>query len=156
MVIKNFQVNEIVSKNTRNSCVRFILYVSSLSICTLIINILGCQNIQRKRFRANDLKLVDNRNGFDPVIFQTETKPLKPPPTLQEELFSKARTERSLDTIGYREYPAKAQDLTYEKILAEQEKHKEILFQLEQYGIIIFALFFIIFNAFYWVNFLCF
>ena len=102
------------------------------------------------------MNLGNTSQNFDPVTLQPVSNPLKPSPTLQDELLSSARKERSLDSIGYSECPAESQDYLYQKILAEQEKHKEILFRIERYGIIIFALFFIFFNAFYWLHLLCF
>ena len=120
------------------------------------MNILGCHNQQRNRCKVNSSNFLNTSNNIDPVTLQPVTQPLKPSQTLQEELLSTARQERSLDSMGYSECPAEAQDFSYEQILAEQERHKEILFQIEQYGIIIFAVFFIFFNAFYWLHLLFF
>ncbi len=40
-----------------------------------------------------------------------------------------------------------------ERIKREEElRHKEILFKIERYGIILFASFFLVFNAVYWVD----
>ena len=42
--------------------------------------------------------------------------------------------------------------IEYEKILEQQERNKELLFLIERYGIIMFALFFIFFNIIYWLH----
>jgi len=73
-------------------------------------------------------------------------------PMTMTEIVSAARRERSLGLADNSEADFENLDLEYELILQQQEKNKELLFLIERYGIIMFALFFIFFNIIYWLH----
>ena len=79
-------------------------------------------------------------------------QPLQPSAAAQ--LASGVRREVSVDTLDNSELPGGGggPDPEYERLLAEEERQREILFTIERYGIVVFAIFFIFFNIFYWLH----
>ena len=73
-------------------------------------------------------------------------------PMTMTEIVSAARRQRSMGLPDNSEADFENLDLEYELILQQQEKNKELLFLIERYGIIMFALFFIFFNIIYWLH----
>ena len=89
---------------------------------------------------------------FDPVSLLPITHPTQPSP---REIVSVARQMRGLIDIE-KDLSSRVDlaDIEFlkdeENILEMREKHSEIIFQVERYCILIFALLFIFFNIFYW------
>ena len=73
-------------------------------------------------------------------------------PLTMNEIVSAARRQRNIGIQDNCEIYFEDLDLEYEKILEQQERNKELLFLIERYGIIMFALFFIFFNIIYWLH----
>ena len=73
-------------------------------------------------------------------------------PLTMNEIVSAARRQRNIGIPDNCEIYFEDLDLEYEKILEQQERNKELLFLIERYGIIMFALFFIFFNIIYWLH----
>ena len=34
----------------------------------------------------------------------------------------------------------------------EEARQREVIFRIERYGIVVFAIFFVVFNAYYWIH----
>ena len=74
-------------------------------------------------------------------------------PLTMTEIVSAARRKRNMSMTDQSEkLSLDDHDLEYEKILLQQEKNKELLFLIERYAIIMFALFFMLFNVIYWLH----
>ena len=115
----------------------------------------GGQNRHRGRCRANTFDFIgpssqqqnrSNHVSLQPMMGQ----PLQPSAAAQ--LASGVRREVSVDTLDNSELPGGGPDPEYERLLAEEERQREILFTIERYGIVVFAIFFIFFNIFYWLH----
>ena len=65
-------------------------------------------------------------------------QPLQPSAAAQ--LASGVRREVSVDTLDNSEMPGGGPDPEYERLLAEEERQREILFTIERYGIVVFAI----------------
>ena len=104
-------------------------------------------NRSRGRYRAPPSDYLTRSNH---VSLQPMMQPLQP--TTAAALAAGVRRDVSVDTIDNSEFPTGGTDPEYEKLLAEEERQREILFTIERYGIVVFAIFFIFFNVFYWLH----
>ena len=104
------------------------------------------------RGRGNTFEFIGSGQSrqSNHVSLQPMIQPLQPSTAAQ--IVSGIRKEASLDTIDNSEFPNGGPDPEYEKLLAEEERQREILFTIERYGIVVFAIFFIFFNIFYWLH----
>ena len=118
----------------------------------LFTNHSGGQNRHRGRCRANTFDFIGSggSRGSNHVSLQPMIQPLQP--STASALASGVRREVSVDTIDNSEFPGGGADPEYERLLAEEERQREILFTIERYGIVVFAIFFIFFNIFYWLH----
>ena len=122
--------------------------MSYLFLFRLLINQSGGQNRHRGRCRANTFDFIGSGGSSagrsNHVSLQPMIQPLQPSTAAQ--MASGVRREVSLDTIDNSEFPGGGPDPEYERLLAEEERQREILFTIERYGIVVFAIFFIFFN----------
>lgn len=104
------------------------------------------------RGRGNTFEFIGSGQSrqSNHVSLQPMIQPLQPSTAAQ--IVSGIRKEASLDTIDNSDFPGGGPDPEYEKLLAEEERQREILFTIERYGIVVFAIFFIFFNIFYWLH----
>ena len=62
--------------------------------------------------------------------------------------------EASTDTLGgvgdQRRDEATSGD--YDVLQLEEARQREVIFRIKRYGIIVFAVFFVVFNAYYWLH----
>ena len=123
----------------------------------LFANQSGGQNRHRGRCRANTFDFIGSGGsnlpggrGSNHVSLQPMMQPLQPSAAAQ--IATGVRREMSHDTIDDSEFPGGGPDPEYERLLAEEERQREILFTIERYGIVVFAIFFIFFNIFYWLH----
>ena len=40
----------------------------------------------------------------------------------------------------------------YDPVQVEEARQREVIFRIERYAIVVFAVFFVVFNAYYWVH----
>ena len=100
----------------------------------LFTNQSGGQNRHRGRCRANTFDFIGSggARGSNHVSLQPMMQPLQPSAAAQ--IASGVRREVSLDTIDNSEFPGGGPDPEYERLLAEEERQREILFTIERYG----------------------
>ena len=93
---------------------------------------------------------ISSSGSFESAQLLQLTQPLQKSAT--RTTLSDVRKESSLNTIGTKENMKRDLDVEYEKILVEEERLREILSTVERHCIVIFAIFFVLFNIFYWVD----
>ena len=87
------------------------------------------------------------RRRFDALSHNSGAKvTLQPLPT---QIGNPVRRDISTDTI---EPIGTGSEIDYDGLVAEEERQREILFRIERYGIVAFAIFFVVFNVFYWLH----
>ena len=70
-------------------------------------------------------------------------------PSIAAQIAAGVRRDMSVDTM---DNTSGEMDPEYQSFLAEEQRQREILFTIERYGIVVFAIFFIFFNIFYWLH----
>ena len=113
-----------------------------------LLTLIG-QGRNRGRNRMNTIDYVGSGGGGTHVSLQPMAQPLRPSAAAQ--FAAGVRRDASVDTMDNSD-GATGIDPEYEKLLAEEERQREILFTIERYGIVVFAIFFIFFNVFYWLH----
>ena len=93
---------------------------------------------------------ISSSGSFDSAHLLQLTQPLQKSAT--RTMLSDVRKESSLNTIGMKEGIKRYLDVEYEKILVEEERQRDILSTVERHCIVIFAIFFVLFNIYYWID----
>ena len=87
-------------------------------------------------------------SSFDPITLQPIPN-FAPSQTSMQDVVSRARREMNLGKPGG---SGDDIDMMYKKIEEEEERYKEFINDMERYSIVMFAIFFILFNIWYWFH----
>ena len=106
--------------------------------------------------RTNNRKLIHpsivagsrGGSGFDPITLQP-IPTFAPSRNSMQDVVSRARREIN---FGKKEVAGDDIEMMYKHIEEEEERYKEFINDMERYSIVMFAIFFILFNIWYWFH----